>query len=228
MSPVESPKAPWSIAFATSFFIFSSCFGSGCTSSKPSTAPRTWAAPTSTARLIEGRALRRRRKYPERSVQSTFNLNLRRKSSFSRTHPAVMGAGETPSPVSSVVMPWRIFDSARGSTRTSSSLWPRRSMKPGQRTSPRRSMRRRARAFERSPTEAMRPARMPRTQGAPVPSTTRPFEKTRSKIAAATTARIVMPAARPPPPLPRRPLRPPRRGPGAPGAPASRARPGRP
>src|SRR6266542_3389195 len=41
------------------------------------------------------------------------------------------GAIDSPSPVTSVVMPWKIFDAARGSTRTLYSDCPSRSMNPG-------------------------------------------------------------------------------------------------
>ena len=50
------------------------------------------------------------------------------------------GATELPSPVISVVMPWKIFDGRRGSTRMVSSDWPSMSMKPGATTMPLASM----------------------------------------------------------------------------------------
>jgi hypothetical protein len=41
------------------------------------------------------------------------------------------GAIDVPSPVTSVVTPWRILLAARPSTRWLNSDWPRRSMNPG-------------------------------------------------------------------------------------------------
>ena len=96
---------------------------------------------------------------------------------------SLSGAIEPPSPVISVVIPWVILLAARGSTRTLYSDWPSMSMKPGATTRPVASMRRLARAPERSPTAAIRSPITPtsaRRQGAPVPSTTRPPAKTRS------------------------------------------------
>ncbi len=90
---------------------------------------------------------------------------------------AVCGATEPPSPVSSVVIPWVILLRTCGSTRTVISDWPSRSMKPGATTSPLASMVRRARAFGRVPTAAIRSpriARSPLNQGLPEPSTIRP------------------------------------------------------
>src|SRR5439155_670186 len=212
MRPVETPNAPCRIAVCTSLCILPSCFSSGCTSLNPRTIPRTCPAPTSTASLMLGRALRSRRKYPERSVQSIFSLYLRSQGSCSWIQAAFIGAGEMPSPVSSVVIPWRTFDSSRGSISTLSSLCPRRSMNPGAIARSRSSTRRFVFSRERSPTAAMLSPRIPtsaRNHGDPVPSTTRPPERIRSKTAAQSSA--IMPAAPPPPHPLLPPLRPPRR-----------------
>src|SRR5688572_8741949 len=85
-------------------------------------------------------------------------------------------------------MPCRTFDSARPSTSSTISDWPRRSMKPGATTAPRASIRRRAGAPSSRPIAAIRSPRIPtsaRNQGAPLPSTTRPFAMTRSYSALA-------------------------------------------
>jgi hypothetical protein len=102
---------------------------------------------------------------------------------ISAIHTSLIGAIEPPSPVTSVVIPWRIFDSTRLSTRRWSSDCPSMSMKPGARYFPAASTRRFADAFSRFPTAAIRSPRMPtspRNHGAPVPSTTRPPEMIRS------------------------------------------------
>ena len=49
---------------------------------------------------------------------------------------SLIGATESPSPVISVVMPWKIFEGRRGSTRMVSSDWPSMSMNPGATTLP--------------------------------------------------------------------------------------------
>ena len=103
---------------------------------------------------------------------------------------SLTGAADPPSPVTSEVMPWRILDSAELSASSVISDWPSMSMKPGATTWSAASIRRRAVAFERSPTAAMRSPAMPtsaRNQGAPVPSTTRPPAITRSSVPVVAT-----------------------------------------
>src|SRR4029078_2390770 len=105
----------------------------------------------------------------------------------SAIHTGLIGAAELPSPVISVVMPWRIFDSTRLSTRRLSSDWPSMSMKPGATYFPPASTRRFAEAFSRLPTATILSPRTPtsaRNHGAPVPSTTRPPATIRSSAAA--------------------------------------------
>jgi hypothetical protein len=92
-------------------------------------------------------------------------------------------ATSPPSPLISVVIPWRIFDSTRLSISRFVSDWPSRSKNPGATISLAASIRRAAPASERSPMAAIRSPRTPtaaRNQGAPVPSTTRPRERIRS------------------------------------------------
>src|SRR5271169_267291 len=102
---------------------------------------------------------------------------------------------DSPSPVTSDVIPCVILDAARRSTRALYSDWPRRSMNPGATTRPVASIRRRARAIRsgaRSPTPVMRPpltATLPGYAAFPVPSTTRPFVKTRSSPEGVAPAR---------------------------------------
>ena len=100
------------------------------------------------------------------------------------------GATEPPSPVISVVMPWKIFDGTCGSTSRVSSDWPSMSMKPGATTCPRASMTCRAGAFVSRPMAAMRPFLIPTSaayQGDPVPSITWPLRITMSKGAGRVT-----------------------------------------
>jgi hypothetical protein len=95
----------------------------------------------------------------------------------------MIGAIEAPSPVTSVVIPWVIFDAARPSTSTLYSDWPSRSMKPGAITRPVASTTRFALAPSSRPMAAMRPSRTATSaanHGAPVPSTTRPPRSSRS------------------------------------------------
>src|SRR5512147_2261380 len=101
---------------------------------------------------------------------------------------------ELPSPVTSVVIPCVTFETARPSTRTLYSDWPRRSTKPGATTRPRASILLFAAAFlssGRVPTAAIRSERMATSEvkaGAPVPSTTRPPSKTRSSVSGSRDA----------------------------------------
>jgi hypothetical protein len=86
-----------------------------------------------------------------------------------------IGAIDSPSPVTSVVMPWVIFEAARPSTRTLYSDCPSRSMNPGATTRPDVSIVRLAGAPASLPTAVIYPPRTPTSaanQGAPVPSTT--------------------------------------------------------
>ena len=88
------------------------------------------------------------------------------------------GATEPPSPVISVVMPWKIFDGRCGSTRIVSSDCPSMSMKPGATTLPAASIVCFRGGVRQRPIAAMRPSRMPTSpeyHGEPVPSTTWPF-----------------------------------------------------
>ena len=97
---------------------------------------------------------------------------------------SLMGAIELPSPVISVVMPWKIFEGRRGSTRMVSSDWPSMSMKPGATTFPAASMVRLRGAAERLPMAAIFPSRIPMSpeyHGEPVPSMMWPWVMTRSK-----------------------------------------------
>src|ERR1041385_7176483 len=97
------------------------------------------------------------------------------------------GATDPPSPVISEVMPWKIFDGRRGSTRMGNSDWPSMSMKPGATTLPAASMVRLRGAAERLPMAEILPSRMPRSpeyHGDPVPSMMWPLVMTRSKVGA--------------------------------------------
>ncbi len=76
-------------------------------------------------------AWRSRDQYPSRSFQSTTRWYLSSQGFASAIQTSFIGATETPSPVTSVVMPCRIFDSTRLSTRRFSSDWPSMSMNPG-------------------------------------------------------------------------------------------------
>jgi hypothetical protein len=102
----------------------------------------------------------------------------------SRTSRSFTGAIEEPSPVTSVVTPWRTLLAARLSTSTLNSDWPRRSMNPGATTRLVASIVLAALTEPSEPTAAMRSATIPtspRNQGLPVPSTMRPLEMSRSK-----------------------------------------------
>ena len=97
---------------------------------------------------------------------------------------SLSGAGEPPSPVISVVIPWKIFDGRLGFTRMLSSDCPSMSMNPGATTAPAASTVRFALAPSSRPIAAIRPSRMPTSpeyHGEPVPSMMRPFRMTRSK-----------------------------------------------
>ena len=75
---------------------------------------------------------------------------------------AVSGAGLNPQfPTTSVVTPWWILLSPPGQRKSERSEWVCMSMKPGQTTRPRASIRSRVGAAPRSPIAAMRPCRMP-------------------------------------------------------------------
>src|SRR6476661_6315570 len=94
------------------------------------------------------------------------------------------GATDPPSPVISVVMPWKIFDGRCGATMIVNSDCPSMSMKPGATTRPWASIVRLADAPARRPIAAIRPSRMPTSaayQGEPVPSITWPLTMTTSK-----------------------------------------------
>src|SRR5258705_8709666 len=88
------------------------------------------------------------------------------------------GAGEKPQlPTTSVVTPWRIFDSARRLSQRRQSECECMSMKPGVTVRPAASMVRPAGSAERSPTAVTRSPVTPtsaRRAGAPVPSMTWP------------------------------------------------------
>jgi hypothetical protein len=93
------------------------------------------------------------------------------------------GAMDSPSPVISVVIPWKILEGTRGSTSIVSSDCPSMSMNPGATTSPPASITVPAVAFARSPMAAMCPSRTPtspRYHGEPVPSMMRAFLMIRS------------------------------------------------
>ena len=96
---------------------------------------------------------------------------------------SLSGPAEPPSPLISVVMPWKILDGRLGATSSVSSDWPSMSMKPGATTWPSASMLCRAAALSNRPIAAIRPARMPMSpayQGEPVPSMMRPWRMTTS------------------------------------------------
>ncbi len=92
-----------------------------------------------------------------------------------------------PSPVISVVIPWKIFEGSRGFTRIVSSDCPSMSMNPGATTFPWASIVRFAAALPRSPIAAIRPSRIPTSpeyHGEPVPSTMCPWVITTSNAGA--------------------------------------------
>src|SRR5579862_589753 len=100
---------------------------------------------------------------------------------------SLSGATDPPSPVTSVVMPWKIFEGRCGFTRIVSSDWPSMSMNPGATTIPCASTRRVAAEPASRPIAAIRPPRIPTSaayQGEPVPSMTWPFAITTSNGAA--------------------------------------------
>ena len=186
MSADETPIAPCAMARSTSRSILASSAGEGLTSPRPRTYPRTWAAPTNVATSRVHRCCSNRLLYPARLVQSTVRWYLSYQGLSSPIRAAFMGAMEPPSPVTSVVMPCRIFDSTRLSIRSTASDCPSMSMKPGATTMPLASTRRLAEAEDRSPMAAMRSPLTPRSarnQAAPVPSTMRPCSTTRSSSA---------------------------------------------
>ena len=93
------------------------------------------------------------------------------------------GAIEDPSPVISVVMPWKILEGRCGLTRIVISDCPSMSMNPGATTMPRASIVRLAGASVSRPMAAIFPARIPISaayHGDPVPSMTCPLRITRS------------------------------------------------
>src|SRR5262249_24167057 len=96
---------------------------------------------------------------------------------------ALSVAIESPSPVISVVMPWKIFEGRCGLIRIVVSYGPSISMDPGATTIPCASMMRFAVASASRPIAAILPARIPISaayQGEPVPSTMCPLRMTRS------------------------------------------------
>src|SRR5579863_10039189 len=98
---------------------------------------------------------------------------------------SLSGAAEPPSPVISEVMPWKIFEGRRGSTRMVISDCPSMSMKPGATTLPAASIVRRRVASERLPMATILPSRIPTSpeyQGEPVPSMMCPLVMTMSKV----------------------------------------------
>ena len=100
---------------------------------------------------------------------------------------SLSGAGDPPSPVISVVIPWKTFEGSLGFARMVRSDWPSMSMNPGATTAPAASTVRAALAPASRPIAAMRPPRIPMSpayHGEPVPSTTWPFRMTRSKAGA--------------------------------------------
>jgi hypothetical protein len=105
--------------------------------------------------------------------------------SISASIASSCGPGECPSPVTSVVTPWRILPSSFGSISTAACELPRRSMKPGAMTWLVASSVVVAVACERSPMAAMVSPRMPRSarvRAAPVPSMSMPLRMRMSKV----------------------------------------------
>ena len=97
---------------------------------------------------------------------------------------SLSGPAELPSPLISVVMPWKILDGTLGATSSVSSDWPSMSMKPGATTWPAASMDCRAATLSSRPIAAIRPPRMPMSpayQGEPVPSMMWPWWMTTSR-----------------------------------------------
>src|SRR6202022_1794695 len=105
------------------------------------------------------------------------------------------GAGEKPQlPTTSVVTPWRIFDSARRLSQRRQSECECMSMKPGVTVRPLASMVRPAGSRARSPTAAMASPvtpTSPRRAGAPVPSMSCPPVILRSSTGASLVAPVV-------------------------------------
>ena len=93
------------------------------------------------------------------------------------------GPADPPSPVISVVMPWKILEGTLGLTRMDSSDCPSMSMNPGATTIPAASTVWRAAAPSNLPIAVMCPSWMPTSaeyHGDPVPSMTRPLRMTTS------------------------------------------------
>ena len=105
--------------------------------------------------LSAGRAWRSRFQYPSRSLQSTVRWYRLSQGRYWAIQVSLTGAIDSPSPVTSVVIPCRIFDSTRLSTRRFSSDWPSMSMKPGVTYFPVASTRRFAEAFSSFPIAAI-------------------------------------------------------------------------
>src|SRR5215469_2848008 len=97
---------------------------------------------------------------------------------------SLSGAMEPPSPVISVVIPWKIFEGKCGFTRMVISDCPSMSMNPGATTMPWASMVCLAAATGSLPIATIRPLRIPMSpeyQGDPVPSMMWPFLMRTSK-----------------------------------------------
>ena len=81
-----------------------------------------------------------RAKYCRKVRQSGVMLYWRKSVLSALMMASFSGATEPPSPVTSVVMPWKILDGRCGLTRMVNSDWPSMSMKPGATTMPCASM----------------------------------------------------------------------------------------
>src|SRR5437764_394917 len=127
MSDVERPMAPSRMAWSTmrSISRISSAVGGRLTS--PMTISRGFDAPTKKAKLIALPFFSRVAKYWPSVVHGARSFGGASESLTA----GLTGPGECPSPVTSVVTPWRTLASTCGSRSTEYCDWPRRSMKPG-------------------------------------------------------------------------------------------------
>lgn len=179
MRPVETPNAPTSRLSRRRSAIRRASSGRGARRSNPMAPIRSVPWPTTGTTLTASPAARRRSSQEPKPVQS-HGIPGARNAAHSRRRPppAGAGAGEKPHiPVTSVVTPWRTFDSAEGTWRSEKSEWACMSMKPGVTKQPVASTTPRASPAKPGSTAATRSPRSTTSVGrasAPVPSRTLP------------------------------------------------------
>ena len=184
MSAVANPNAPCCMArsIVSSSFFSSSAFGRRF--SMPSTPCRILAMGANDPRLIDVPFFSSVRRYPSNPVQSKFSRYnwMACASLFSRVH----SPGVSPSPITSVVMPCRMWLSPLPSTSSVTPDCACTSMKPGATTWLAASISSRPRPST-APIATMRSEAMAtsaRRAGDPLPSMTSPLRITRSYFGA--------------------------------------------